>query len=831
MITLKFKQLLVTAILCILCIPASAQFQTELNQYANSNWEGVEATFTLTEIAEALGTDAATLSAALDAWAEDESGEAASMFFLADPNDNSILSDNYTQGSPGGFWVNDQQAPAEWGTEGLQWFNYLYWELNEDEETDEFGIVFGQYPDALTEGGTITPHFVLKFNDKEVTFDITYNVLPLPDMPEVATIVRSELNIVGSAVVKATRTDIQGYDATALSIDATDIIEKLGVDESLFGAFVPSMVYAENYDTELGVALDELTNESTAAGAPGFWLRRTLYPQGHELQGEPSPDVAAATYGADCHIFLEAFAYDEESNAITCNLGQYPGTPAAGDSINANIYLLYGDKAYRISYQVLFEEAETKSLDEMTSVGNISYELTFYDDFADYQTLSIDIDMEAVAAALGCEQDAIQMTVLKNEEALWVGEGTANNGGFWVDGNGFACNWGSTAATFFEPAGNDYTVMNVGMYPDAQSNVGETYPIRIYFINGSNYYNVDISCTVAQREQGDQSTWQILEKRPTVVQVIASAESYIEEDNQTTYTLTAEQISNVLGSTEFSMYCALHDTIATDTQLYALYSKYLCSPAPGIWFNAEGTGSGYNGSQVVGICWDESTGAFEIYQQPGTNASGTTLSVPVYFIDSENGKILEVDFTIQFVDEIKSANIVGTENITLPVSEEMGDLFIDIDLEKPATALGVTVEELLGSYGMKGMKSTGLYSEGVDPVNMGLTFDRNGFYDEYGIIYLNVVDENDTYQLLISASDEVSAEFRASATFCFEINEQLYVYNVTFLSQTAYADGIENISADAKASNGKIYDLSGRLINNPTKKGIYIKDGKKYIVK
>ena len=43
------------------------------------------------------------------------------------------------------------------------------------------------------------------------------------------------------------------------------------------------------------------------------------------------------------------------------------------------------------------------------------------------------------------------------------------------------------------------------------------------------------------------------------------------------------------------------------------------------------------------------------------------------------------------------------------------------------------------------------------------------------------------------------------------------------------ATGIEGIAADA-VQNGKVYDLSGRLVKNPTK-GLYIQNGKKYFVK
>lgn len=844
MITFKFKQLL-TALLCILCIPASAQFQKSVEQYVNSSWANVSVDFTMTEIAEVLGTDAATLAGALDAWAEAyETGtQETNLFFLNDPTDPSKLIEDYTQGGPGGFWINNTGIPAAWGTEDLMYFNMLEWGYGSatDEEGNETGenedylsIIFGQMPDVMPEGATFNPHFTLKYNGKEATFDITYIVNPLPSVPEIATNVIADLNIVGEAFVSATRTDIQGYDATQLSVDATEIIEKLGVDASLFGAQLSTLLYTELRDTELGVCADTLSHNFTA-GAPGWWLQRVLYPQGHEQQGEESPNVAAAPYGNTCHIFLEAFAYNTETNAITCNLGQYPGTPKAGEFVDAHIYILYGDKAYRVTYHVDFAESEAISLADMTNTGNTDFNLTFNDSFADYQTININVDIDNISTLLECPASEMNFTGLKDEEGLWVGDYTAN-GGYYFDMEGFVGTWGANASFFIQPTDETYSTFQVGLMAGKQANVGETYSAKVYFVNGSSYYTLTINCAIEHKESDDQSTWEIVEKKPAIVQVIAASteDGYITDGNQTVYTLTPEQINDIIGTTSPVMYVHNHDTIVAATgEVYAPYTKYPCDPRPGAWFNKDGWGQLWAGNAEVpvGICWNESTGAFSVYQVPGIQVPGNTFTAPIFFVNEENQKLIEVDFTVQFVDELKSQEVVGTESILLPVSEFMDDMTVDIDLEKPAAAFGISVEELLNAYGMKGMKSSGLYSEGQDPINMGLTFDRNGFYDEYGMIYLNVIEEGDAYQLLISCSEEVDENFRTSATFCFEYNDQIYVYNATFLSETAYTDGIEDVKADVKAGNDKVYDLSGRQVNNPTQKGIYIKNGKKFIVK
>lgn len=823
--TFRIRHLL-AAMLCAFGLPASAQLSKTVEQYVDNSYLTVTAEFTMTEVAQALATDTATLCQALDAWYGDETGTAEKMFFLADPDDASVLSDNYTQGSPGGFWVGADGRPMGWG-DGCRWYNTIGWYTGTGENgeaVDAFNIYLGQFPESAPDGATYTPKFVMKYGGKQVTFDITYIIKPAPTMPKPTTVKLSELNVVGSGIVNAHRTDIQGYDATALSFNAQDIIEKLGLDQSLVQAYLPQMLYAEWRDKD-GLCKDSLTNASTAT-APGWWLQQMLYPQGHELQGEPSPNLGAADYGADCHIFLEAFAYDEATNAITCNLGQYPGKPAAGDSVSANIYVIYADKAYKINYQVVFDEAPNKGLDDMTSVGSVSHELTFYDDFADYQIIEVNVDVDAITAALGCGTDAIQLTTLKDDETLWVGSGTANNGGFWVNDGGYATNY-ATGAACFEPATQgDYSLFNLMLHPNVKTSVGSTYPVHIYFVNGEKYYTIDVTCTILHKEIGDQSGWQVIDQRPASVQVIASSTDYLADGNQSKFTLTSDQIADVLGTTTFKMYCATHDSIAKTGELYAPYSKYLCSPAPGIWFNAEGRGSGYNGSQTVGICWDETTGEFTVYQMPGVNSVGSVFTAPIYFVDEETGKMLEVDFTVTFVSEIKTSEIVGTEDITLATAEEFKTA---IDLTKPAEALGVTVEELLASYAMKGLKSNGLYSDGQDPLTTGLALGSDGYYDEYGTNYLMIIEGESGYELVLYWSDEVAEDFRTSGAFCFEIDEKMYVYNVAFVAEGIYA-GIKNVKTADNAKELKIYDLSGRRVQNPTK-GLYIINGKKYVVK
>ncbi len=821
MTTFKMRHLLAAG-LCTFGLTANAQFSKTVEQYANADYSSVAAEFTLTEVAAALATDTATLHAALSApeWKEAPTAD-NNLFYYVDPADGTTLL--YAHNQPdGGFWIARDGSLKNWGSGSVY---YAYPASETAGGADKFSIRLGQFPDSLKAGATFTPKFVVKYGGKQATFDITYKVKEVAGVPVPTTVLLSEINVIGSASAHTKRTDIQGYDATALSIDAADLIAKLGLDKSLLGAQLAQMVYAEWRDTELGVRKDSLTNKSTA-GAPGWWLQRMLYPQGHAQAGEPSPDLGATAYGKDCHVYIEAFKYDETKNAITCNLGQYPGTPQVGDSVSANIYIIYGDKAYRLNYQVVFTASETQGLASMTSVGNVDVPLTFYDSFADYQSIAINVDIEAVKTALGCEEGAIQLTIQKNEEELWVGNGTANKGGFWVDDSGFATQW-SNGASYFEPEEEGkYSLFNVGLHPQVKTNVGGTYPIKIYLVNGSKYYTVSITCTIEHKEAGDQSSWEVVKTEPAVIQVIASADSYTGE--QTPYSLSPDKIADMIGTTEFQLYALTHDTIAAKGEKYWPYTKFPCAPAPGVWFNKGGWGQPWAGSEEVpvGICWNKETGAVTIYQVPGKNPIGSTFNGSLFFVNETTGKLYELKITVQFVEALKTAEIVGTESITLPVT--LAGIEVPFDLTKAAAALGATVGELADGTCWKGLKSNGLYSEAVDLKAQGLSFLTDGSYDLYGSLFVELAgNEADGYVLKASTDSEVAEDYKQNAKFCAEKGEKIYVFDLTFVSEAVYT-GIEDVTGKAPAKDGRMFDLSGRRITKPVK-GMYILNNKKYI--
>lgn len=830
----RVRQLLLTAAATLVSVAANAQFSQTVQQYPTTDYSSVTAEFKLTDVAQTLGTDATTLVAALDAWHNSiapEEGEPAPqegtpMFQVKGSTGAFAPADNVSwTGNPGEMWLD-----AEGNAVGYGDASKIFAGSNWDAENDVFAVFTGQMPGVFVGGEQAKFTAVLNYNGKQATFDITFNILALPDAPKPKTVKRSELGtmtMVDEKTHNVERFTHQSYDATPLSFDLSGVAELLGTDAAALAPVLSKIIYTNWYDTELGVMKDSLTNESTA-GAPGWWLRRTQYPQGHEHQGEPSDNVAAAGYGADCSIFLEAFKLDAATGELTCNLGQYPGTNKADELSKAEIYIIYGDKYYKLNINVKFVEAPAKGLDELTSVGNADIDVTIDDSFVDYQTLKVNVDVAAIAAALGVETSGLEPKMLKDETSLYSGTGTANNGGYWFDENGFVTTWGSTAAFFWEPVeqGN-YSVLNVGPYVGMQGKIDTKYAAKIYFLNpeGDKYYTVTLNISVVHKDKGSQEAWEVVARKPAAVQVIAHTD-YLAD--QTHFTLTPAQCEELIGTAEPMLYIMNADSIpAQGGDKYAPYTKYSCNPTPGVWISQEGRGHAWGEDAPVGICWNTTTGVFDVYQYPNKNAVGSTFTASLFLVNEETGKMIEVAFSVAFVASLEQAEKVGEETLRVQV-EGFGSSQCEIDLEAAAKALGVTVDDLMSkdNYYLRGMLASGLYSEPTSAAT-GLFFNLNGEYDPYGNITLTFKNEGGKYYVVVELSEDIELPFVKTGAMCFEIAGKQYVYNIMFMDAESYT-GIADVKAEG-AGNGKMYNLAGQEIKTP--KGLYIKNGKKYIAK
>ena len=817
MITTHLRNLL-TAVICIFAgATAQAQLSGTLDlPVSDSKFDAMPVEFSLSGVASALDTDAATLAGALDAWVMGTND----MFFLADPEDATVLYNDYTQGGKGGFWVLNTGIPAGWGTEGLTWYNTIGWDVDED----LFVISIGQYPGISEVGDVYKPHFVLKYNGKEVGFDVTINFVentdPVYEIPEPATLIEKDLNIVGNAEVTVEQYPRSGFDSDNVKLELTDLAEKLGVEPELIAASMDKLLYATEYnagDVEAGGGLkkDSLTNDFSA-GAPGFWLHAV-----QNEQGEETGECSRAGYSSDDKFFVEAFAFDAETATLSCNLGQYPGGLKGGEKWYANLYLLYADKAYRVRYNLnLLEREQGSGLEGMNKVGEMVKEFE-QQPTTNHDAITFTVDVDAVAEALGCEVGNFSMQALDDSDN-WGGT-TANNGGFWLNDAGRVVSY-TSGAMYIEPTtSNDYSVLRIGQYPNHFS-IGDEWEGEVYFVNGDNYYTLKAKMKIVPEEIPDQEKYKIVAVRRANMQLVA-ANAYSAE--QTTFAVTPEEVAEILGTSSPELYVEVKDEVVEETgKKYSSYAPFPCDPTPGAWLDANGKGQKWGNDARVGICYNLSNGEFTLWQMPNLNSVGDVYKTNLYLVNLENDNewpMIQIQFTITFVSEIAAYEEVGSQDVMIPVSMAE-DCSIDFDLSPAAEALGVTVDELTAesSRYLRGMMG-GTYSEGVN-IETGLGFNANGECDAQGDYYFYFEDG----KMYTGTNVDIPEDFSLPIQFAFNIEDKLYVYYATLVSTEIYT-GIKNVGSDVKADN-RIFDISGRQVSKPTR-GIYIQNGKKVVIK
>ena len=269
------------------------------------------------------------------------------------------------------------------------------------------------------------------------------------------------------------------------------------------------------------------------------------------------------------------------------------------------------------------------------------------------------------------------------------------------------------------------------------------------------------------------------------------------------------------------------DSVAAQTgEIYS--KKYSCTPYPGFWLNSDGRVSVWGDSDaLVGICYG-SDGTFTFYQYPNRNSVGDAFKTQLFLVNTETNKMITFNITLNFVESLVQKEEVGSENLVIPVSTDEKDIILNG--KTAADALGVTVADLLdrNNYYLRAMTSSGVYGEGQN-AEMGLSFDLDGGYNAYGNMYFTLAGgEGDNIVLTMCSNDPVDSDYSVDGQFCFEVGDKQYVYYVKFVSEAIY-EGINEMTTQS-GNNGLIYDLTGRTVVKPMR-GIYIQNGKKFVVK
>lgn len=819
--TLFFRQLLVTALCLFGFTTAHAQYTVTTEQLTTSDYSNTGENFKLTEIAAALGTDTASLAKSFANIADEHT-------FVAIDSTGTVT--GYT-GNAGEFWLNRYGQVHTY--DGAAWFIGA----RVDATQDQLYIYAGQMPNYFpNENDTVKAQAAIVYGGKQVTFDISLIIKKLVNPTDG---ILSNISIVGEKSVTIHQLPRSSYASDKVTVAVPDLAEKLGLTNDELTQRFAKIPYAQRIDATYGTAKDTISNESTAT-APGFWYAKT-----QDATGTYTNNLAAQTYGDSCRIYVQGLALNATCDTISADLGQYPGHVHAGDSLIAPIYYTWGQKAYKVTYNLVVDQPTITSLDDMTKVGERTDTIHGLAPNTNYSYEVVTYPIAEIAQALSSDTTALSLQGITADGNLSTGS-TANNGGYWMTKDGKVTSWGTGAAFFCEPEGlYDAThpkmgTMHVGLFTSGV-NEGDTLKGALYLTNadGTMYYQLNLVIPVEKKKT--ISGLDIVKTLSAAVQVIKSTSDYIADGNQTKYYVTPDQANALIGTSTPSLYSLYADSTWTADGGHK-YNKdeFICSPAPGFWLGKQGQAHGWsnNDDAPVGICYDQNTGLFTVYQAPGAtgNVVGGSYKASLFLANDETQKAIQVDFTISWVNKLEEVADAGTININLPVSAS--DTSTAFPIDSIAKLLGTDAATLLASYSAKGRLANGTYSEGVDIVGNGLMFQNDGSCDnEGGNIGINLSEDGKTASTYANNADDISENFSTNAVIAFDYTDangklKRVTVNVTFMDPTSYeaiVSGINSISVDKKAT-GRIYNLNGQEVSTPAH-GIFIINGKKYIFK
>ena len=194
-----------------------------------------------------------------------------------------------------------------------------------------------------------------------------------------------------------------------------------------------------------------------------------------------------------------------------------------------------------------------------------------------------------------------------------------------------------------------------------------------------------------------------------------------------------------------------------------------------------------------------------------------------------------IEFSCNEADASEEERTIASEDVVLPVApskEEADATHTSVSLKGAKDALLLDdVIGLISDDNMKLQTADGTLSEEFYTPEVGFYLKMDGSANgEAGDFIVEVAEDEENEDAAVftvynlkgyKLSDQVKSRL------AFDQKGWLYVMNLTLCNDDEYL-GISN--AETAVKNGAVYDLSGRKVVNPVK-GIYIQNGKKFVVK
>ena len=753
-------------------------YKVELLDQEAGVWSASTEWYEIATIADAFGISADEFISAYNGWKN--AGYNSDFFQLYDENTETW---SYSRGSAadGAFYID---------ADGIMQSGYstatAYCRL--DMDGDYVGITMGQCP--LTAEGLNTHCIVgITINNTQLVFDVTLGIKveELPEVEPVTTL--ADLTIVGHTTFKHSQAPDNTWYNEPNTIPTPGICEALGVDPAEFESKIKQFIFAKAWDSNTETWSTELTNSFTGSPSPGFWFGTGVYDE--ETQTE-SDELTWAEYGGTDQFFVVSIAYNSAEDAIDCAIGQYPNGMEVGHPKTADVYFVYGNKAYVVTIELTIE-VEVDPITNYTKVGEQEFTVLRDPRNGWYVLEEFIINADSIAGLFtdtGTEITADDLVLCGIDQYGSVStEYTADAPGFWFDANSVVKD-SADGCLFVDYVAPD--TLYLGNKPAAFSG-GESIPLHFYFVVDKYYYEFIINTTIMEPPYKFEDCEEI--SYDLNVDLVPSASAW--EIGKT----DMAEIETLLGTSDGIFYGL--DEGGNVTTAYSV-TEATTYGGGGFWMspidpenNNYAYSAGYSGTGAFAAWYYDSYITW--FAVPGFQSAGDYATAVFYIADFWSGKKVKLNVKLNFVEQQLDIKVAGSEDVIVPARNEAGDDFAEtpLSLEACLDALGCTAEEFIeGGSWLVENSAKALDNTPFDDM-YGFSLDADGHLTEDAeatVLQVAYIDET-IHSFVI---DDINVENTYKVVLYAMYNNKYYAFNV-LINPQLYVD--EDVNQDGSVNS------------------------------
>ncbi len=616
-------------------------------------------------------------------------------------------------------------------------------------------------------------------------------LLLLATVSQAQTINLNDLKIVSKVNITTNQAVRNFMSDCTVTGDIADAITALGYSDSEFAGVIGSAVYVNQYDAAAEASTGVLTKEYNTEN--GWWFVESF---DSETGTETGELVAVGSDYETVTAYITNLNY--QNGKFTFTFGQEAGKLSAGKTYKAMLYVVKGSDAAEITVTVNTQSAAVLNLNNMEKVGEKNFESNiFYN--SSYSYKKIDINVDSLSAVLYGESDNIDNPALvlyakQSEDGTLTDNATGNNGGFWINTDGYACDWGNSSVIFCEPeVEGDMSVLHTGIYPD-YSLKNSSISSSVYIVgSGNTYYQVNLKLNVLSEPTIPEC--ETIDSISLVMEIVpdkskdASAEFELTQNDNMIDAFDLNYLAEELGTSTPGFGCkSMNPRTGTVLTYMTARSSMVPSSAGYLMTYAKAmvqvesmehvatTFTVIPGMTTTAYAIGFDNNKLNFWQQPSAREAGDYYQNEFYLTNTDEAKKIVINMTVVYVEELNpKVDIVAETNVILPKNNGNGDYAsTEYSIADIASAIGAedSISEITWmAYNKLGQLLTSGYDD-----TYGYSLDSEGKIAETDSAYVFSVGYVDgSFHSFVA--NETEGECKTSIVAAF--NGKGYKINIT----------------------------------------------------